>query len=1223
MAGVNRPCPRLTDGDGKSSKIGVAGRYVIVRKLIQSWPNFGCIAEIARQVHSRQPLRAQMSRHGKRASHRSHLRPLKTVSDTNVFLMAQGELLEHRWLLSAEDSLTIRSGSVQLDAATSWVDKDVSQETSDSQSVDFPATDGVEKAAEVVNFYSYDTLTRARFEGQGEFFDGMTLAVQTVGQREWKTTERQPDGTTKNLTNAQRTASASARLSLNLEAEPLPGRPAMTPVWVQMDSILRPDGTDPDALGTASISFSPTIDTFAPNGLEYYLVNTGQSLTLEAETAITNGVWGGNPYRYASVSVAPTRIIRPEIRADYFWYETADADEPIGNDTINLWYSQTGLAPAQTWTLSIYWAQVTQKADGSNDVSIRDIAYRSQQTAQIGNSPGDRVNTPVSIKVQDLAAKPEGANHLFLRLDDGPVDGGIGMPLGEIVEVNENNNSALLSVIPNVIAAEPSWNSQAGGLDLNYSVTNRYWLTGNDNQIPVVLEWTGEYDYETGPATRENIVIKVDPLKLTHHVEWNQFRSPHLAGVSRISLAMKPPFEEVTDADNSKDHPLPDLSPVITKIDVHDPHTAGVIRKAEYRPSVTIRNTSPIPVQFSVGWAEEFTSIESWEPGKQVEIVDPRDGDDAVEINFIDPGEFSEPGEIITIDFGKEASLPFDGKLKRSWDWIDTDLQRLVDTTVRNLLPIYFDREGALRDAVETARTEPTEGMLAKIGKNLVGNGSLSFAATRSVPVIYTVTVTAMGNSLKNVSEQSQPEMISRSTDSAKALSYMESVLHYIAVQTVLGKYGNDFEANLTELAIQLMVKQMKPLHINAIDPPRYDYDLLIRPSDVIGDATAPAGLVNGQTRDLEWMAALVEAETVTQDRILGAIDDDETKWRVAQINNASDLSHAMLEIITRLIIRQDISQEISKTQTVARDTDVVVGRLLANGMPDWFEDTARYILDEANNVGPQVAEIASDTLRAQSLTIVGSTIEGLREAARLRPTLLGEEIQQVIPEELDQLAQRRINLTERVDAGEISANLLQEISGFVTEIRARIAASNDVDGLLDELQRGYAALLKFQMADFSIVGLQASLANLVANGLLDNATAGETNAAYEDAIIRLVAGNYEGSADLLSQIAGQMDSSGLPGLIQLAESTRFIADWIHTAAETSLPGDVNGDGMVAFDDFLILSGNFGKPGVFSEGDLDDSGTIDFADFLILSANFGQPSSSLAEAVDQAFAVKL
>jgi hypothetical protein len=59
------------------------------------------------------------------------------------------------------------------------------------------------------------------------------------------------------------------------------------------------------------------------------------------------------------------------------------------------------------------------------------------------------------------------------------------------------------------------------------------------------------------------------------------------------------------------------------------------------------------------------------------------------------------------------------------------------------------------------------------------------------------------------------------------------------------------------------------------------------------------------------------------------------------------------------------------------------------------------------------------------------------------------------------------------------------------------------------------------------------------------------------------------------------------------------------------LAGDLDGDGSVAFSDFLVLSNNFGGEGLsYAEGDIDCDGTIAFADFLVLSNNFGTSASA-------------
>lgn len=56
-----------------------------------------------------------------------------------------------------------------------------------------------------------------------------------------------------------------------------------------------------------------------------------------------------------------------------------------------------------------------------------------------------------------------------------------------------------------------------------------------------------------------------------------------------------------------------------------------------------------------------------------------------------------------------------------------------------------------------------------------------------------------------------------------------------------------------------------------------------------------------------------------------------------------------------------------------------------------------------------------------------------------------------------------------------------------------------------------------------------------------------------------------------------------------------------------SLISDLTGDGFVNFDDFLILSANFGaEVSSQDEGDIDGDGTVTFADFLLLNSEFAR-----------------
>ena len=68
----------------------------------------------------------------------------------------------------------------------------------------------------------------------------------------------------------------------------------------------------------------------------------------------------------------------------------------------------------------------------------------------------------------------------------------------------------------------------------------------------------------------------------------------------------------------------------------------------------------------------------------------------------------------------------------------------------------------------------------------------------------------------------------------------------------------------------------------------------------------------------------------------------------------------------------------------------------------------------------------------------------------------------------------------------------------------------------------------------------------------------------------------------------------------------------------SDLLGDLDGDGEVAFPDFLALAGNFGLDEVgYARGDVDCNGTVNFADFLALAANFGESLDTNAASVPE------
>ena len=100
-----------------------------------------------------------------------------------------------------------------------------------------------------------------------------------------------------------------------------------------------------------------------------------------------------------------------------------------------------------------------------------------------------------------------------------------------------------------------------------------------------------------------------------------------------------------------------------------------------------------------------------------------------------------------------------------------------------------------------------------------------------------------------------------------------------------------------------------------------------------------------------------------------------------------------------------------------------------------------------------------------------------------------------------------------------------------------------------------------------------------------------------------------------LATLVGDCDGNGIRDARDLACVTTSDGRDAVLADLNSLPGDLNGDAEVNFEDFLILSANFGQSGTYVEGNIDLENGVDFADFLALSANFGAtpPMSTVPE----------
>jgi hypothetical protein len=69
--------------------------------------------------------------------------------------------------------------------------------------------------------------------------------------------------------------------------------------------------------------------------------------------------------------------------------------------------------------------------------------------------------------------------------------------------------------------------------------------------------------------------------------------------------------------------------------------------------------------------------------------------------------------------------------------------------------------------------------------------------------------------------------------------------------------------------------------------------------------------------------------------------------------------------------------------------------------------------------------------------------------------------------------------------------------------------------------------------------------------------------------------------------------------------------------AADRIPGDADGNGEVAFADFLALANNFGTDAGYEGGDFNCDGDVAFTDFLALANNFGATAAGAASSVPE------
>lgn len=292
-----------------------------------------------------------------------------------------------------------------------------------------------------------------------------------------------------------------------------------------------------------------------------------------------------------------------------------------------------------------------------------------------------------------------------------------------------------------------------------------------------------------------------------------------------------------------------------------------------------------------------------------------------------------------------------------------------------------------------------------------------------------------------------------------------------------------------------------------------------------------------------------------------------------------------------------DLRNITGTPQVATIDADSTIGMLVAGGNAAAAEGTmtvsiqdekALTIFGSAILLDGSAIELSNATLAPLAVEIRGGTVTGtgVVEGEVLSQGTLdpgGADVGMLtFPGSLDQLA----NGVLKIDLGANLQNDMLDVGGAMT-LDGSLEIST-TDGL--EADAGTSLVFSVIHAESDIVG---AFADYSFNGTpLDR----EFPSADDDRAFR----DHVGDGLFLS--------------VNFPSTDSFKVEYYQ-----ALAGDVNGDGLVEFDDFVVVAESFGMATDWTTGDFNGDGETSFADYITLAANFGSvaTTSSAAHAVPE------
>lgn len=584
-----------------------------------------------------------------------------------------------------------------------------------------------------------------------------------------------------------------------------------------------------------------------------------------------------------------------------------------------------------------------------------------------------------------------------------------------------------------------------------------------------------------------------------------------------------------------------------------------------YSIRVRVLNRSAIPLVYEVTLDEDFVSP------RDPFNLDPRLGLDEAQ------READAKLEGIVIKPGLSSEV-LNGRLLRSWDWIDKD-NPLDDFS--NILSFITggDVNSTLADIVRELK-EGKSRFLKFIDK-ASSLSDLLTALTNSVPndpraqIRYDVTAKVdLGDLQRGTADGSIRDILYIDVPFWKRYKLTLAVTpgawlaKKLLVSTIAAIHaGRAGEAAALALSLAGVVYRTYLAYEDAKDPPDPNFRELVRLTPLTHPLieTVPDGLLKSLAETSLRLEAVKQAETTSRNRADGAKLEGDALWESRQRAAAGRWAASGARLETQLAGMLQLFEPFRQAQLIPSEDELA--SVFSEGLPQVAIDLFNARGYSANDIEGALAtiepSILSSTepmpvwLQISSVSSAITAIADLSEAARIRVEHLGETSRDISAVDQQRLANLRTVIDQGLDDGVPSETLLGSIESLTSEVWRILEHTNNPAALQDQMDFAYSALTAFSSFDVSPGGLLTLVTLLEADGEIEANFAAELRVKLASVEDSLTKGEFEASQSSLDALLQQIqDQRGQAISIEAAEKVAAYAEYLKSFVRE--PTDVN-----------------------------------------------------------------